>query len=84
MIKAIAIPQDNKLTLTIPSDYISKKLEILVYSTDEVIKERNATMTMSDFWGTISDETAHDLHIQTSEGRNGWEENSFLSKEARV
>jgi len=77
MIKAIAIPQDNILTLTIPSDYIGKKLEILVYSIDEVMKERNATMTMSDFWGTISDETAHDLHKQTSEGRNGWEENSL-------
>ena len=77
MIKAIAIPQDTTQTLTIPSDYIGKKLEILVYSIDEVIKDRNATMTMSDFWGTISDETAEDLHKQNTEGRNIWEEKSL-------
>ena len=74
MLKTIAIPQENKVTLTIPNNYIGKKLEILVYSVDEIVRDKSETKTMSDFWGTISDETAADLHKQTTEGRNGWED----------
>lgn len=76
MIKTITIPQNNSYNLTIPNSYIGRKVEILVYALDEITEEK-ATLpkkTMGDFWGTLSDGTATELHKQLEEGRNGWEE----------
>jgi len=76
MIKTIAVPQNNSYTLAIPNNYIGKKIEILMYALDEVEEEKtNASKkTMADFWGTISDATATELHKNVEESRNSWEE----------
>jgi hypothetical protein len=76
MIKTVTIPKNNSYNLSIPNDYIGKKVEILMYALDEVAEE-NAThpkKTMADFWGSISDATAAELHKSVEESRNSWEE----------
>jgi hypothetical protein len=76
MIKTIAIPQNNNYNLAIPNSYIGKKIEILFYALDEVAEEKKVMpkKTMADFWGTLSDETAKELHKEVEESRSGWEE----------
>ena len=76
MIKTITIPQNNSFSLTIPNNYIGKKIEILMYALDEVEDEKPAApkKTMADFWGSISDATAKELHKSTEDSRNSWEE----------
>jgi hypothetical protein len=76
MIKTVAIPQNNSYTLTIPNNYIGKKIEILMYALDEVAEEKVTApkKTMAEFWGSISDATAAELHKHLEESRNGWEE----------
>jgi len=76
MIKTVTIPENNSYSLYIPNNYIGKKIEILMYALDEVAEEKTATpkKTMADFWGSISDETATELHKNAEESRNSWEE----------
>ena len=76
MIKTIVVPQNNNYNLTIPNNYIGKKIEILFYALDEVVEEKPIATkkTMTDFWGVISDETALELHKEVEESRNSWEE----------
>jgi hypothetical protein len=75
MIKTIAIPKTNSYQLAIPASYIGKEIEILFYAVDEVSKEGSVEpkMKMSDFWGTLSDETADELHNAVTESRDSWE-----------
>jgi hypothetical protein len=76
MIKTVTIPQNNLYSLSIPDNYIGKKIEILMYALDEVVEEKTIApqKTMADFWGSISDATAIELHQSTKESRNSWEE----------
>ncbi len=76
MIKTITIPKKNTYNLSIPDNYIGKKVEILMYALDEVAEEKTTIpkKTMADFWGTISDDTAAELHKSVEESKNSWEE----------
>jgi len=71
MIKTIITPQNNSYDLAIPTNYIGKKIEILFYALDEVVEENTIVIkkTMSDFWGTMSNETANELHKHIEENR---------------
>ncbi len=61
---------------SIPKKYIGEKIEVLVYSIEEVVDEpSNATVTMDDFWGRLSDESALKLHENVLTIRNEWERN---------
>lgn len=73
MVKTHITPLQNTYNLAIPKKYIGKKVEILIYSIDEVQVEKPIKSTMADFWGILSDETAADLHNLTNTGREEWE-----------
>lgn len=80
MIRTIAIPQESNFTITIPKEYIGKEIEFMYYPTVEIRQQLPvAKKTMADFWGTISDDTAKEMHKELQESRNGWEER--LSKQ---
>lgn len=51
MIKTVAIPQNDNYNIAIPSNYIGKKIEILIYALDEVTEEKTIKQkrNMSDF-----------------------------------
>ncbi len=69
MIRTSITPQQTDLHIMFPSHFVGKKLELLVYAleeTEEPIKEN----TMNQFWGTLSNETAKDLHAKIKISRN--------------
>jgi len=76
MIKTILTPLNNSIIIQIPNNYIGKKIEILLYALDEVTddNETSTKKTMADFWGTLSDETANELHKNVTEIRDSWDD----------
>ncbi len=74
MIKTVVIPQKNTFNLLIPNNYIGKKVEILLYSLDEVIEEKNSTpkKSMADFNGILSETDYQSLKTYTEEARSEW------------
>ena len=74
MIKTFITPKEKKCLIEIPSNYIGKELEILIYAKDELTLERNRTKSMSDFQGILSDETSNAMHQEVKELRNSWDE----------
>jgi hypothetical protein len=76
MIKTVTIPKNNSYSLSIPNEYIGKKVEILMYALDEVAEEKASPpkKSMADFWGSISDSTAAELHRSVEESRDSWDE----------
>jgi hypothetical protein len=73
MTRTSMIPQQTDILLSIPSKYVGKKIEVLLYSVEEIIEENPPQVTMADFWGKLSDETAQKLHDNLKVMRNEWE-----------
>lgn len=48
MIKTVVTPQKNSYNLTIPTNYIGRKVEILLYALDEVSEEK--TQRLKNQW----------------------------------
>lgn len=74
MIKTVAIPQNNSYSLNIPNNYIGKKVEILLYSLDEVAEQKATTpkKTMADFSGILSENDYQSLKAHTEQARTEW------------
>lgn len=74
MIRTSMIPQQTDILLSISSKYIGKKIEVLLYSVEEIIEEIPQKVTMADFWGKLSNESAQKLHESVNVMRNEeWE-----------
>ena len=73
MTRTSMIPQQTDILLSIPSKYVGKKLEVLLYSVEEIIEEIPSKLTMADFWGKLSDESAQKIHENVNTIRNEWE-----------
>ena len=73
MIRTSMIPQQTDILLSIPPKYIGKKIEVLLYSVEEIIEETPQKVTMADFWGKLSDESALKLHDNINLMRKEWE-----------
>ena len=73
MIKTTITPQDNSYVLAIPTDYIGKKVEILLYSLDEIAEENVAPKkSMVDFSGILSENDYESLKAHTNQARKEW------------
>ena len=73
MIKTTIIPQQTNINILVPQNYIGKKIEVLLYAVDEITTDAPKNVTMADFWGVISDETAQKLHKNVAESKEEWE-----------
>ena len=73
MIRTIVTPDEQGIHLHVPKSYIGKKIEVIAFVIDEAETEPKK-LKMADFWGTISDETAAELHREVAESRNSWED----------
>jgi len=77
MHRTILTPDTINVYIQIPEKYIGKNIEILVYSTDELKEESNATnqntKKPSDYVGCISKETAQDMLVHIEQSRKEWE-----------
>lgn len=76
MVRTVIVPKKNtiQVSLTIPDDYIGKEIEILAYSKNEGLINKNKTKSMADFLGILSDKTAESLREQVSKTRDEWDE----------
>jgi hypothetical protein len=55
MLKKLITPRKSTYTLTIPTHYVGRRLELLLYASDELSRSRKPTKKKpSDFFGTLS------------------------------
>jgi hypothetical protein len=71
MIKEILTPADTHIEFDIPMEYVGKRVEITFSQVDDIVDEKK--ITMADFWGILSDETARELRIDVEKSRAEWE-----------
>ena len=78
MIRTVITPCDNMISIQLPGNYIGKKLEVLLYSFEEVKEEtvyftdvRNA----SRFKGLLTDSEADKYHQYLQKARQEWDRN---------
>ncbi len=79
MLRTSIIPQQRDILLSVPQEYVGKKIEVLVYAIEEIVEELPKKVTMADFWGKMSDESAQKIHDNIKQMRNEWEENRIFN-----
>jgi hypothetical protein len=74
MIQTTIIPSNSKVSFTIPSNYIGKKVHALIYIDEEITESIEALPTQkpSDFFGTLSPEDGAKMQLHAIETRNEW------------
>ena len=76
MLKTLITPQKSTYTLTIPTHYIGKKVEVLLYATDELPKNKKSHKKKpSDFFGTLSVSEGEQFQEYISNSRMEWDRN---------
>jgi len=74
MLKTIITPRENSYSLSIPSNYIGKTLEVLLYSDDEVVEDKAPTNKKpSDFFGTLSAVEGEKFQHYVTNSRSEWD-----------
>ena len=74
MIRTIITPENTDIHLSIPDNYVGRKVEVLMYAMDEPMEmEQKKTSTMAQFWGIISKKTAEDILIHATQSRDEWD-----------
>jgi hypothetical protein len=78
MVRASITPEQTDIHLSIPPNYIGRKLEVLLYPVDELTEEYKIDLPKkkpSDFAGTLSAEEGEKFHEYLKQARNEWERN---------
>lgn len=74
MIKTIVIPRNNNLVLAIPDSYIGREVEILLFSSDELQKEKTtAPNNAARFKGILTSDEAEKYHHYLTQARSEWD-----------
>ncbi len=73
MVRTIITPSGTDVHLAIEKQYVGRKIEITYLALDELESKLPVKKTMSDFWNTISDETAQKLHDNVDKMRSEWD-----------
>lgn len=71
MVRTIITPAETSIQLSIPKDYVGKKIEITCLALDELIPA-TPPQTMADFFGTLPEETYNELKKETQNARKEW------------
>ncbi|MEA5140050.1 hypothetical protein [Arcicella rigui] len=75
MIKTSAVPLNSSYNLTIPNNYIGKKIEIIIYALDEVEEQTTLptkTKLSEKYRGILSKEQGDNLDSHISKMRGEW------------
>lgn len=75
MIRTSITPQQSDILLSIPPQYIGKKLEVLLYAVEEITEEPAKPTTMAQFWGILSPEVGQDILRHAEASRDEWNRN---------
>lgn len=61
MVRTIITPDDTSVNLSIPSDYVGRRIEVMYYPVDELIEsDLLPPKNMSAFRGILSSEEGND------------------------
>ena len=70
MLKTVITPQESAYSLKIPSHYIGKKLEVLLYAIEELSETRKTNRKQpSDLFGTLSVQEGKEFQKYIAESR---------------
>ncbi len=72
MIRTNLIPQNTAIQIAVPQSYVGKKVEVLLYTLEEITEAEKPPYTLADLWGKLSDESAQALHQATTATRDEW------------
>ena len=73
MLRTLITPQESTFTLTIPAHYIGRKVELLLYSIDELVENKETGKKKpSDFFGTLSVSEGEKFQEYVSNSRMEW------------
>ena len=73
MIRTSITPQHADILISVPPQYIGRKLEVLLYAVEEITEQVPKPTTMAQFWGILSDEAAQDLREASTRSREEWD-----------
>ena len=74
MVRTIITPAKKDIHLSIPENYIGKKLEITFFALDELI-EKQSNKKLGDFLGLLSEDEYTQLKNHTEQARKEWNRN---------
>lgn len=76
MLKTVIIPQGSTYTLSIPTHYIGKSVEVLLFSTEEIVDyKKSYKKKPSDFFGTLSISEGEKFQEYVTNSRLEWDRN---------
>ena len=76
MLKTLITPRKSTYTLAIPTHYIGKKIEVLLYASDELPENKKTSKKKpSDFFGTLSIAEGEKFQEYISNSRKEWNRN---------
>ena len=78
MVRTSITPEQTDIHLSVPMNYVGRKIEVLIYPVDELTDELANEMPKkkpSDFAGTLSKEEGEKFHEYLKQARNEWERN---------
>jgi len=76
MLKTIIVPNESVYSLPIPTYYIGKKVEVLLYSQDEFFENKTSNNKKpSDYFGTLSASEGEKFQNDVANSRLEWNRN---------
>lgn len=76
MVRTFVTPKQQNISITVPQDYVGKKIEVLLYAVDEPVGEERATVPTSNaaqFKGIFSKEEGKKFNEYQKQAREGWD-----------
>ncbi|HXS57822.1 MAG TPA: hypothetical protein VN726_16925 [Hanamia sp.] len=75
MIRTVLIPDNTDVHLSIPNDYVGRKIEVMCYPVDELVEksESLSPKSMRSFKGVLSAEEADQLQEYVKKSRDEWD-----------
>ena len=77
MIRTIVIPDNTSFQLSVPENYIGRKIEIMYYPLDEIKNQENSEhpKTLAAFKGILTSDEVETLQESIKKSREEWERN---------
>ncbi|HCN82488.1 MAG TPA: hypothetical protein DIT07_02550 [Sphingobacteriaceae bacterium] len=75
MIRTVLIPNNTDVHLSIPDNYVGRKIEVMCYPLDELVEESEYTppKSMASFRGVLSSAEADQLQEYVKKSREEWD-----------
>ena len=76
MLKTVITPRESTYSLPIPVQYIGKSVEVLLFSTDELVEKKEPNRKKpSEFFGSLSVSEGEKFQEYVTNSRLEWDRN---------